>query len=287
MARFSVILCLLYAGLLSADTAKITVGVLPGGNPQAIEKESFTLAEKMQDRLGRAVQIYISKDYAGMIEAIKARKVDLAVLSSMTYVMAEDQANLKVLLKKTWSNGPFYYSAILARNGSGIKSVKGLKGKKVAFVDEKSTSGYLYPQVYLKKQGLSDASFKSVTFSGNHAASVEMLEKGQVDAIAVFADDEKGRINAWTRFAKAKSGGVKALWVSEPIPNDPIVVRQDFYDRDAKLTHEIMYTLIEIQSEAGQSLSEVLGSSDLMPATARQYDPVREMVKTFQKVLKL
>ena len=277
---------LLFSFLAFADDDTLTVGMLPGGEPQAIERESYIMAEKLQSKLGRPVQIYISKNYTGMIEALKNKKVDLAILSSMTYVMAEKETNIKVLLKKTWSNGPFYYSALIVKASSGIKSVKDLKNKRVGFVDEKSTSGYLYPQVFLRKNSLDEKTFKSIQFSGNHAASVELLEAGKVDVIAVFADDEKAKHGAWTRFAKGKLK-VRTLWISEPIPNDPIVVRQDFYDQNPKLTHELMYNLIEIQSEAQSGLDEILGTSDLMPATSRQYDPVREMVKSFQSVIKL
>lgn len=275
------------AEVAAVDVKAITIGLLPGGNPQAIERESLLLAEKLQDKLGQHVQIYISKDYTGMIEALKNKKVDLAILSSMTYVIAEKETNVKVLLKKTWNNGAFYYSAIISRAGSKIKSIKDLKNRKVAFVDVKSTSGYLYPEVYLRKNSMSEKNLMSVVFSGNHAASIDLLESGKVDAVAVFADDEKAKNGAWTRFARSKKFKVNVLWVSDPIPNDPIVVRQDFYDLHPKLTHELMYDLIEIQSESSLLLSEILGSSELMPATSRQYDPVREMVKSFQAVIKL
>ncbi len=264
----------------------ITIGIVPGGNPKAVESEAFQLAEKLQNKLGQPIQIYISKDYTGMIEALKNKNVDLAILSSMTYVLAEKDVDVKVLLKKTWSNGAFYYSSIITRADSKINSIKDLLNKKIAFVDEKSTSGYLYPQVYLRKNAIDDKKFKSIVFSGNHAASIDLLESGKVDAAAVFSDDAKAKRGAWNRFAKSKNFKVKALWVSEPIPNDPIVVRQDFYDQNPKLTLEIMYNLIEIQSES-KALSEILGSSALMPATSRQYDPVREMIKTFQRTLKL
>lgn len=287
MVRLALIVGLLFSSVLQAQNKKISIGVLPGGSPKAVEKESFLMAEKLQNKLGHPVEVYISKDYTGMIEAMKKKRVDFAVLSSLTYVAAESEVPLKVLLKKTWNNGPFYYATILVANNRGISSIKSLKNKNIAFVDEKSTSGYLYPRMYLQKQGLQDQDFKSVVYSGNHAASVQMLEDGKVDAIAVFADDEKAKTNAWTRFAKNKKKPVKALWVSDPIPNDPIVVLQSFYDENPKLTHEVMYNLIEIQSESGQQLSEVLGSSELMPATARQYDPVREVRKNFQKKLNL
>ena len=140
----------------AADLKTITVGMLPGGNPQSIEKESFVLAEKLQNKLGQPVQVFISKNYTGMIDALKSKKVDLAILSSMTYVMAEKETNVKVLLKKTWNNGPFYYSSIITRSDSKLKHLKDLKNKKIAFVDEKSTSGYLYPEVQLRKNSLED-----------------------------------------------------------------------------------------------------------------------------------
>lgn len=270
----------------ATDGKTITIGILPGGNPQGVERESFILAEKLQNKLGQPIQMYISKNYTGLIEALKNKKVDLAILSSMTYVMAEKEVQIKVLLKKTWSNGAFYYSSIITQANSKIKSIKDLKNKNMAFVDEKSTSGYLYPQVYLRKKSIEDKNFKSVVFSGNHAASIALLESGKVDAVAVFSDDEKARHGAWNRFAKSKNFKVNVLWVSEPIPNDPIVVRQEFYDQNPKLTHEVMYNLIEIQNESNSVLREILGSSELMFATSRQYDPVREMVKIFQAVLK-
>lgn len=271
----------------AAEVKAVSIGILPGGNPKSIEKESYLLAEKLQNKLGQPVEIFVSKNYTGMIEALKNKKVDLAILSSMTYVMAEKESDVKVLLKKTWNNGAFYYSSIITQAGSKIKSIKDLKNKRIAFVDEKSTSGYLYPQVYLRKNSIVDKNFKSIVFSGNHAASINLLETGKVDAVAVFSDDEKAKSGAWSRFSKSKKFKVNILWVSEPIPNDPIVVRREFYESNPKLTHEIMYDLIELQGESNAALSEILGSSELMPATSRQYDPVREMVKTFQEALKL
>ncbi|MNT99402.1 hypothetical protein D3C72_2422380 [compost metagenome] len=78
------------------------------------------------------------------------------------------------------------------------------------------------------------------------------------------------------------------IWVSAPIPNDPFCVRQDFYDKYPKVTHSLMFSLIET-SQAGKDrtqYSEILGSHDLMPATSKQYDPVREMVKALNIELK-
>jgi phosphonate transport system substrate-binding protein len=265
----------------------LTIGVLPGGDPKVTEKQSLKLAEKIQARIGRPVQVFISKNYGGLIDAIKNKKVDFAVFSAMTYVVAEKEVPIKVLLKKTWNNSPYYYSALISQSDSKIKKIADLKDKKIAFVDEKSTSGYMYPQISLRRQKIKDSDFKTISFSGSHAASIELLEKRAVDVVAVFADDEKGKNGAWTHFARSKKFKPRVIWISDPIPNDPIVVRQDFYEENTKLTHEVMYTLIDIQNQSQSELGDILGTSDLMPATARQYEPVREVYKTFQGVIKL
>lgn len=262
----------------------ITLGIIPGGHPEALKKESQVVAEQLQKKLNIPVNIYISKNYAALNTALKEKRVDYAFLSAFSLVEAEKEVPVKVLLKKTY-NGPFYFSGLVVRADSKIKSIKDIKGKSIIFVDPQSASGYLYPQVYLRKNNLTDKSFKSVGFSGSHAASIEKLENKEVDVAAVFVDDEKNNDGAWERFKKNPKSKFRLLWVSDPIPNDPIVVRQDFYNQYPKLTHELMYELIEMQSDAGTKklISEVMGKGELMPATSKQYDPVREVKKVFNK----
>jgi phosphonate transport system substrate-binding protein len=182
---------------------------------------------------------------------------------------------------------PYYYSAVIAPTKSSIRKLQDLKGKRIAFVDEKSSSGYLYPQVALQKLGIKDSDFKETFFSGNHQASIQFLEAGKVDAAAVYSDDEKGKHGAWAQFAKDPKK-YRIVWISEPIPSDPFCVRQDFYDQYPKVTHTLMFALIDLfqENRSKQTYSEILGSRDLMPATSKQYDPVREMVKALKMELK-
>jgi len=287
MRQLAFFFTILFSLALFADESArtVTIGLLVGGKPEDSQKQAVIFAEKLQDKLGKPVQIFVSKDYSGLIQALKNKKVDFALFTALTYVIAEKQTPVKVLLKKTWE-GPYYYSSLVVSKKSKIKFVKDLKKKSIVFVDKNSTSGYLYPQIYLRKNGLLEKDFKSVSFSGNHSASIENLESGQVDVAAVFADEENGSIGAWTRFAK-KPQDFKVIWVSDPIPNDPLVVRQQFYDENPKLTLEIMYDFIEVQNETKGSLSEITGKGSMMPATAKQYDPVREMYSVFEKELKL
>ncbi|MEK2687587.1 phosphate/phosphite/phosphonate ABC transporter substrate-binding protein [Bdellovibrio sp. GT3] len=265
--------------------AQLTIGMIPGGDPKKEAEQGMALARELQTRLRIPVTMYISKNYTGLVDAMKSKKVDFAFFSSSTFVLAEKQAQAKVLLKKVWQE-PYYYSAIIVPAKSKIKNVKDLKGNRIAFVDEQSSSGYLYPKVEIRKQGLEEKDLK-VQFTGNHQASIKALESNEVDAAAVFSDDEQGKQGAWIKFADTKNK-FRVIWMSQPIPNDPFCVRQDFYDEYPKVTHDMMFALIEIleQTADKNTYSEILGSRDLMPATSKQYDPVREMVKALNIELK-
>lgn len=259
---------------------EITIGIIPGGNPTQIKKQGVALAQELQEIIKIKTNIYISKDYNTLIEAMKEKKVDFAFLTALSFVYAEKTAQAKVLLKKVYQE-PFYYAAIISLSKNKIERFVDLKGKKIAYVDSKSTSGYLYPKAHLRKMNFSDSDFKQIIFSGNHSQSIKMLEEGKVDVIAVFSDDAKGTAGAWTKFGALDKKKYKILWISEPVPSDPFTVRQGFYDQYPNTAHQVMVGIIDIfeKPENKEKYVDILGSKTLMPATSRQYDPVRDVIK--------
>lgn len=265
----------------SAEKApkEITLGLTPGDDPVKLKKNGLELAKLLQKKLGVNVNLYISKDYQGIIDAMKNKKIDYAFFTAMSFVFAEKEANAKVLLKKVW-DGPFYYSAILTKKNSKFASLKDLKGARFGFVDEKSTSGYLYPRLQFKKIGLDTQKDLKATFLGNHHDSSKALLEDKVDAVSVFADSADGLKSAIQVFYPDKADQVRVLWVSDPIPNDPFCVREDFYEQYPQLTHRMMFALLDLKEDKkGNLLKELLGVNEVMMATSRQYDPVREVVR--------
>jgi len=254
------------------------MGFIPGEDPEWLRRNGVLLAKALQEKLGVPINIYIAKNYGDLTKAMEGGLVDFAFLSAMTFVEAES-AGAKVLLKKVW-DGPFYYSAIITPQHSKIKSIKDLEGKRIGWVDEKSASGHLYPEVMLIKKGFKPSLFfKEQKYFGQHEAAVKGLFAGAVDAIAVYADDKNAKTGAWTRFAPKSK--VKVLWVSSPIPNDPFCVRQAFYAQYPKFTHEMMFALQDFKNVPGDKnlLKTLYGIKYLEFATSKQYDPVRELVK--------
>jgi phosphonate transport system substrate-binding protein len=265
----------------------VTIGFIPGENPDTMRENMLEFAKLLQGKIGIPVNVYVSKDYSGLIEAMKEKKIDFGFFSAMTFVFAEKNAGAKVLLKKVWAS-PFYHSLLMVRADSHINSVQQLKQKKMAFVDEKSASGYLYPRVFFKKENIDPAHFFSETiFTGNHKTSVEMLLAKKVDAIAIYSNDKSGHESAWTQFAGAADRPgparvrTKILWVSDMIPTDPFCVRKDFYEKYPKISHDLMFDMIELQEDAtsGAKFRKLLGVTSLVLATSQQYEPVRNLVR--------
>lgn len=265
----------------------IRLGFIPGEGAADLKLKGEDLSKMIGKKTGIEVRPYIGTSYSDLIEKIAQKKIDIAFLSALSYVEAESQVGLKVLLKKVWDRG-YYYSVVLADSKSKIHNLKDLKGKRLALVDKKSASGYLYPLMAISKAGLrAPEDFKSLVYTGSHDQSVHALKVNAVDAIAVFSNDPKGKNSAWTQH-QGKLSDVRPIWASAAIPNDPLCVRNDFYELNPKLTHDFMFGLIELNEDPqlGEEFRRLLGVKSLMMATSGQYEPVREMHREIQKVLK-
>lgn len=270
--------------LIEARPSEVVIGLLPGGNPESLKQQGLTLGNLLQDSLGLPVKIFIPKSYSGLTEALKNKSVDFAFMSALSYVKAEKEVGLKVLLKKVWQD-PFYYSALVSLKKNKIKSLKQLSKSKIVFVDESSTSGYLYPMAKLTNEKIKLNQSYILPFSGNHSQSLIALEKGEADVAALFSDDKMGKGGAWAKLGKLPAQDYQVLWISEPIPTDPFVVRTDFYEKSPKFVHELMFKMIDVfeQNSSNSEITKLLGSKTMMPATSRQYDSVRDTLKTVNK----
>jgi phosphonate transport system substrate-binding protein len=62
-----------------------------------------------------------------------------------------------------------YYGVMFVRKDSNIRSVREMKGKRLALVDRNTMAGYLLPLAYFKKKGVDYATYlREVYFSGTY-----------------------------------------------------------------------------------------------------------------------
>jgi len=251
---------------------KLTIGLIPSEDSQAMIESSKQVLSDLEAKLGMPVVPFVATDYNGIIEALRAGKLDVAYLGPFSYVLATSVADVEAfavaVTKKTGQSA--YKSVILARKDSGIRTLPDLKDHTFAFVDPSSASGHLFPKAGLEQAGYDPATlFKRVIFSGSHDASILAVANHKVDAAAV-AD----RI-----FASAVAKGLvkedefNVVWTSRPIPESPMVWRKALAP---ELKQKVAAALASIKDVPWGDQGQLNG---FQPTTDAAYDVVRETAK--------
>src|SRR5215210_1733593 len=167
--------CLWIAGCGdSRPAAKVLrVGFVQSEDAQQVMQNAQPLVEILRKELGMEVQPFVATDYTGVVEALQANKLDIAFLAPASYVLAKNEANVRVILKSERKGIASYYAAIITRTDSGIRKLEDLRGKTFAFGDSLSTTGNVFPRKMFKEKGIDPVrDFKQILFSGGHDATV-------------------------------------------------------------------------------------------------------------------
>ena len=265
----------------AAPTARLRVGFTPWENPQDMARMATPMVELLGKATGARVEPFLASDYAGVIQALQARQVDIAFLPPAAFVLAEKRAGAKVILKSLFKGQSRYYAAIFTRRDSAIRQIADLRGKRMAFVDPTSTSGSLFPRLMLKQSGIDpERGLGRVMYAGSHDAVVMAVLRGKVDAGAAYSNDDKGSRAAWTQVLKTpeEQRSIRVLAVSRPIPADTISVRPDL---DPVLVDRVKRALIDLSAspEGRARIHEIYRVDGFTTATSQEYEPVREVFR--------
>lgn len=270
--------CLFSCGDSGKSPKLLRVGFVPAEDAQQVMQNAQPIVDILQKQLGMEIQPFVAGDYTGVVEALRVNKLDIAFLTPASYVLAKNEANVKVILKSERKGIPSYYAAIITRADSGIKTLDDLRGKTFAFGDALSTTGNIFPRKMFKERGIDPTrDFKQIMYSGGHDATVLAVLNGKVDAGATYANSPDSQDSAWSRYLK-NPGDVKkirAIAFSEPIPADNLVINGNLDERIAKKVEESFLALSR-DPKGKQMMRDLYQIDGFVPATDRDYDSVRQ-----------
>src|SRR5712692_4499484 len=272
------ILALLFAGLFtnSARAQELKFGFTPVLSEPEMRAEFEPLMNYLSEAIGRKVTLYIAKDYGDLRTQMENGSVDIGSFSPFAYVDAARGGKIRIIAQSLIEGSATYRGIIVARRDSGLKSIADLKGKRFAFVDPKSASGYVYPRAMLIEKGINpETFFKETIFAGSHDKVIAAVLEGRVDAGAVY----DGALGVAKRSGMPVENLLR-LASSDPIPHDAIAVRIGL---DEALAKKIQLALINLdKSEAGgrviaNSKKKLTGH---VIAEDKLFDVVRRTAKT-------
>jgi phosphonate transport system substrate-binding protein len=272
------LLLLFSCGKPSTSPKILRVGFVPAEDAQQVIQNAQPIVEILQKQLGMEVQPFVATDYTGVVEALRVNKLDIAFLTPASYVLAKNEANVRVVLKSERKGSAYYYAAIITRADSGIKSLEDLRGKTFAFGDPLSTSANVFPRKMFHEHGIDPVrDFKQILYSGGHDATVLAVLNGKVDAGATYANSPDNQDTAWMRYLKNPEDikKIRAIAFSEPIPADNLVISASLDERIAKKVESIFLDLSR-DPQGKKMLRDLYQIDGFVPATDKDYDSVRQ-----------
>ncbi|MEL6977478.1 MAG: phosphonate ABC transporter substrate-binding protein [Pseudomonadota bacterium] len=211
----------------------INFGIISTESASALEESFSPFLADMSASLGVEVKPFFASDYAGVIEGMRFKKVDVAWFGNKSAIQAVDRAGGEVFaqtIKDDGSRG--YHSLLIANKDSQLNSLDDVLAcdKTLTFGngDPNSTSGFAIPGYYvwaLNNQTPEDC-FARVT-SSNHEGNALAVANGKVDVATNNTESIYARLGKNNPEAAAN---IKEIWRSPLIPSDPMVWRADLSD---------------------------------------------------------
>lgn len=231
MSRFAPVLAAAALALTwpAVQAQEISFGIIATDSASTQRERWEPFFRDLEKKTGLTVKSFYAPDYAGVIEAMRFNKVQVAWFGNKSAMEAVDRANGEVFAQVMYADGTFgYHGLLIAHKDSPYNSLDDVlkNGKSINFSigDPNSTSGFLVPTFYVFAKNKVDhrTAFKSVR-NASHGANIQAVLAKQVD-VATNNTEDMGKLEA----SKPELyGQLKILWKSPLIPSDPFVWRKD------------------------------------------------------------
>ena len=238
---------LLLGPVAAAEKMRFAVGPFqptPGDTKKAYEPFFKHLAQA----LGVEYDLVVTNDWAGIATALANGQADVAWMGPWGYVLAHNEGGAEAIATVKYDGRPTYHAIIVGRPDLTIKTwPEDAKGLSISFADVGSTSGWLIPTYWFKTQGIDPKTYFKYREGASHPANEIAVANGQVD----LATDYDRNHNAMIERGLIKADQVKIVWTSDPLPNDPLVVRKGL---DPAVTKRVQDTLAAITEEQAKTI---------------------------------
>lgn len=276
---FVLLLFIFILASCDAPPKKLTIGMIPVKDAHAMEKEFGPIRMYLEDRLGLPIEVIAMDNYVSLIEGMQDAKIDIGWYGAFSYIAAESEMELTPLVvQQRKGTGIYYHSLLLAHKDLAIHSIEELEGKKFAFVDSGSTSGFVLPYALFESRNIDYETFFSETYyAGSHDQVTFDIQQHQVHAGAISSIQYDNLISE----GKLQPEELDVIWKSEDIPGSPYVARSDL---DESIQENFMIAMMNIHSEAPAILEAFDNSVEkYIEVDSKSYNAIRNIATILGK----
>jgi len=276
-------ICLLWVLALMVSTcagaAEVVFGVI-STDAASIQRQRWEpLFRDMERKTGLTVRSYFAPDYAGVVEAMRFGKVQVAWLGNKAAIEAVDRSQAEVFAQVVYADGSTgYHSLMLAKKEAPYRNeadvLRDAARVHLGIGDPSSTSGFLVPVYYLfTKQGIDyRVAFKSVR-NASHGANIQAVLAGQVDVAIANTED-------WGKLVEAKpqmAERLRILWQSPLIPSDPLVWRRDLDGATKTAVRQFLLDYARKDPAEKAIMQAIYNYGGFRASTNAQLQPIRDL----------
>jgi phosphonate transport system substrate-binding protein len=217
------------AAVAAVQAQELNFGIIATDSASAQRERWEPFFRDMEKKTGLKINSFYAPDYAGVIEAMRFNKVQVAWYGNKSAMEAVDRANGEIFAQLMYADGSFgYHGLLITHKDSPYKTLddvlKNSKNINFGIGDPNSTSGFLVPTFYVFAKNNVDhrTAFKTVR-NASHGANIQAVLAKQLD-VATNNTEDMGKLEA-TQPERFKE--LRVLWQSPLIPSDPFVWRKD------------------------------------------------------------
>ena len=225
-----------------AQTKEVNFGFISTESSANLKSAWQPLLEDMQKSTGLKINAFFATDYAGVIEAMRFNKVQVAWMGNKSAMEAVDRSSGEIFAKivaKDGSEG--YYGLIIVNKDSPIRTLddvmKNHANLTLGFGDPNSTSGTAVPSFYAFGPAHVDPvkDFKR-TVRASHETNLLAVVNKQVDV----ATNNTENMQRFEQTHPEQAKQVREIWRSPLIASDPLVWRKDLDAGTKKLIRDFL-----------------------------------------------
>jgi phosphonate transport system substrate-binding protein len=227
-----------------AQTSELNFGIISTEKSSNLKTIWEPFLADMSKKTGLKVNGFYASDYAGVIEAMRFNKVQLAWFGNKSAMEAVDRSNGEIFAQSVDAGGnPGYWSHIIVHKDSPYKTIDDIlkcdHTVNFGIGDPNSTSGFLVPTTFIFSARNIDPKqcFKTVR-NANHEANALAVANKLVDA----ASNNNENLERLKKTSPEKVKQIRVIWTSPLIPSDPLVWRKDLDDATKKRISDFIFS---------------------------------------------
>ena len=270
-----------------AQTTEINFGIIATEKSSNLKTVWEPFLAAMAKKTGLKINGFYASDYAGVIEAMRFSKVQIAWFGNKSAMEAVDRSNGEIFVQSVDATGnPGYWSHVIVHKDSPFQKLEDVlkcdKSLDFGIGDPNSTSGFLVPTTFIFSAKNIDpkACFKTVR-NANHEANALAVANKLVHAAA----NNNENLERLKKTSPDKAAQIRVIWTSPLIPSDPIVWRKDL---DADLKKKISDFMLSYgtKDEAEKKILAGLQWAPFRKSDNNQLLPIRQM-EVNKKIFKI